>query len=87
MAAQAPRKNMISAFWQMVLDQKVSVIVMITRIAEKEKVKALKYWPDNKKHLLELQNDVNVTFDRECYDSYRDLERSSFTVTSKGIIF
>jgi protein tyrosine phosphatase len=30
-AAQAPNVNMIPAFWQMIIEQKVSLIVMICR--------------------------------------------------------
>ena len=44
-ASQAPLQNYIPSFWQLVAEQKVAVIVMITKLVENNKKKADKYWP------------------------------------------
>ena len=70
LAVQAPKKNMVSGFWQMVLDQEVSVIVMITKLVENNKVKANQYWPDEDNSALELENNIKVTFTSEETEVY-----------------
>ena len=46
-ATQAPLKKVsFQNFWQMVAENKVSVIVMITALEERGKRKADQYWPD-----------------------------------------
>ena len=64
-AAQAPKENMVSGFWQMVLDNNVRVIVMITKLVEDSKVKAHAYWPQQKNASLELENDIKVVLKDE----------------------
>jgi len=46
-ACNAPKPNSFSHFWHMVIQEKVSLIVMITRLVEGQKVKANQYWPDS----------------------------------------
>ena len=84
LAVQAPKKNMVSGFWQMVLDQEVSVIVMITKLVENNKVKANQYWPDEDNSTLELENNIKVTFASEETD--KGLDRRSFLVSNRGIL-
>ena len=84
LAAQAPKKNMVSGFWQMVLDQEVSVIVMITKLVENNKVKANQYWPDEDNSTLELENNIKVTFASEETDI--GLDRRSFLVSNRSIL-
>ena len=44
-ASQAPLQNYIPSFWQLVAEQRVGVVVMITKLVENKKKKADKYWP------------------------------------------
>jgi len=37
----------VQDFWQMIWDQKVPTIVMLTKLMEGNKPKCEKYWPDN----------------------------------------
>ena len=46
LAASAPKPNSFKQFWHMVIQEKVSVIVMITKLVEKNKRKAHQYWPE-----------------------------------------
>ena len=47
LAASAPKPNSFKQFWHMVIQEKVSMIVMITKLVEKNKRKAHKYWPED----------------------------------------
>ena len=74
---------MVSGFWQLVLDHKVSAVVMITKLVENGLVKANQYWPDEDETVLQLENDIKVTFESE--ESSKDgLDKRTFTVSRKG---
>ena len=75
-AVQAPKPNMFTGFWQLVIDQNVTVIVMITKLTEKNKVKADKYWPDEDNPVLNLENGISVTFESE--EAENGLEQRSY---------
>nr|ACH42087.1 predicted protein tyrosine phosphatase [Crassostrea gigas] len=45
-ASQGPKSNTIDDFWQMVWQEDVYVIAMVTSLLEGEKVKCAKYWPE-----------------------------------------
>ena len=56
---------------------------MITKLVENNVVKANQYWPDVDNPVLQLENDINVTFDSE--ESIKDgLDKRTFTVSRKG---
>jgi len=44
-ATQAPLVETIQDFWQMVWEQEMMTVVMLTRITEAKKTKATQYWP------------------------------------------
>ena len=46
LAASAPKPPSFKQFWHMVIQEKVSVIVMITKLVENNKRKAHQYWPE-----------------------------------------
>ena len=45
-AAQAPKSNTVEDFWQLILEQRVSTIVMLTRLVEQSSTKCMGYWPE-----------------------------------------
>ncbi|KER21125.1 hypothetical protein T265_10484 [Opisthorchis viverrini] len=45
-AAQAPLKRTVADFWQMVAENRVTLIVMLTELNEGGTSKSAKYWPD-----------------------------------------
>ncbi|XP_046583127.1 receptor-type tyrosine-protein phosphatase mu-like [Haliotis rubra] len=48
-ATQGPRPTTITDFWQMVWQENVTQIVMLTRLMEMNKKKCEQYWPDGSK--------------------------------------
>ena len=46
-AAQAPKPNTVDDFWQLILEQRVSTIVMLTRLVELGMEKCMDYWPES----------------------------------------
>ena len=46
-ASQGPMPHTTDDFWEMILEQDVSVIVMVTQDVEGGKVKCHRYWPDS----------------------------------------
>ena len=44
-ASQAPKSNTEGDFWQMIFEQRVTTIVMLTRVVELGKEKSTLYWP------------------------------------------
>ena len=69
LAVQAPKPNMFDGFWQLVVEQNVTVIVMITRLVEGERVKAHQYWPDEEHKVFNLKNGMKVTFLSQEYNN------------------
>lgn len=64
-ACNAPKPNSFSHFWHMVIQEKVSLIVMITRLVEGQRVKANQYWPDSAEETkmgpeLEVAGEVRI---------------------------
>ena len=47
-ATQAPKEGIsFSNFWQMIVENKVRVVVMLTALQENKRRKAEQYWPDS----------------------------------------
>ncbi|KAJ7986230.1 hypothetical protein DPEC_G00337800 [Dallia pectoralis] len=44
-AAQGPKEETVGDFWRMVWEQKSSIIVMVTRCEEGNRIKCAQYWP------------------------------------------
>ena len=62
--AQAPKKNTETHFWQMILEQRVSTIVMLTRVVELGKEKSTSYWPQQVGFSSNFEG-IKVTLKRE----------------------
>jgi len=45
-ATQGPKRNTVVDFWNMVLEQRVKVVVCLTNPVEKGKVRCYQYWPE-----------------------------------------
>ena len=54
-ATQAPKVGIsFQNFWQMIVEKKVGVVVMITALQERNKKKADQYWPDSETEILNI---------------------------------
>ncbi len=51
-STQAPTEETVVDFWRMIWQERVMVIVMLTRLTENGKVKSLLYWPPNEKAVI-----------------------------------
>lgn len=54
-AAQGPMPGTITRFWSMVVESNSHVLVMLTDLVEKNKVKCTRYWPENMGETLLLE--------------------------------
>ena len=63
-ATQGPSKNTIEEFWQMIIEQKVNEIVMVTNLNEGGKEKCERYFP-TESDVTEVFGRYQVVFQRE----------------------
>ena len=47
-------------FWQMIVERKVRVVVMITALQERNKRKAEQYWPDSETKVLNIGGGITL---------------------------
>ena len=59
-ACQAPKPGSFCHFWQMVIEEEVEVIVMVTQLVEGRRVKANQYWPDKDNCKMDLKDKTRV---------------------------
>ena len=85
LAVQAPKPNMFDGFWQLVVEQNVTVIVMITRLMEGKRVKAHQYWPDEDDKVLNLDNGMTVMRTRKQFNGSSVYHRK-FKVQAQNIL-
>lgn len=62
-ATQGPTRNTTEEFWQMIWQEEVGKIVMLTNLVEANKVKCYKYWPSEDSDLL--FNTLQITLNSE----------------------
>ncbi|XP_078359591.1 tyrosine-protein phosphatase non-receptor type 13-like [Oculina patagonica] len=74
-ATQGPLPNTTQDFWQMVWEQKVEVIAMVTLEREGGKVKCHQYWPESEDQPLVFNGSMTVSLQRkEDFDSFLERE-------------
>ncbi|XP_067368925.1 receptor-type tyrosine-protein phosphatase C-like isoform X4 [Channa argus] len=68
-AAQGPKEDTVSDFWRMIWEQQSSIIVMVTRCEEGNRVKCAQYWPspDRETEIYE-EFIVKLTSEDHCPD-------------------
>lgn len=62
-ATQGPLVHTVQAFWRMVWEQHVGMIVMLTPLAENGKEKTYRYWPPVR--MTEEYGPMHVTYEAE----------------------
>nr|XP_022308429.1 receptor-type tyrosine-protein phosphatase alpha-like [Crassostrea virginica] len=58
-ATQGPKNSTINDFWQMVWQENVTQIVMLTNLMEDDKIKCSQYWPESTDE--EYYGDINIS--------------------------
>merc|ERR1712048_1364287 len=64
-AAQGPMQETSGHFWEMVVQQKVSSIVMTTRTVERARTKCHQYWPTKKGEKIIYPNIIHKNQDQQ----------------------
>jgi len=82
-ASQAPQPESFAHFWQMVVEEEVEVIVMVTQLVEGKKVKAHQYWPDREGTTINLKGDAKVELTATSFQGDYHIRKFSL-VSSKG---
>nr|CDS26582.1 receptor type tyrosine protein phosphatase,protein tyrosine phosphatase receptor type [Hymenolepis microstoma] len=70
-AAQAPKKHTVGLFWQAIWDSEVRIIVMLTRLIERDKEKCCPYWP--RKQTNEKENASETNKNVLCSETYGNI--------------
>ncbi|XP_019202241.1 receptor-type tyrosine-protein phosphatase C isoform X2 [Oreochromis niloticus] len=79
-AAQGPKEETINDFWRMIWEQQSSIIVMVTRCEEGNRVKCAQYWPSPDRE-TELYEEFIVKLNSE--DHYPDYTIRRLSLTNK----
>ena len=78
-ATQAPKEGIsFPNFWQMIVENKVKVVVMITALQEKNRRKADQYWPDSETGILDIGGGITLEHRSTSYQGTY-YHRSDFT--------
>ncbi|XP_078497159.1 receptor-type tyrosine-protein phosphatase C isoform X2 [Lissotriton helveticus] len=68
-AAQGPKEETTNDFWRMIWEQKSTIIVMVTRCEEGNRVKCAQYWPTMETGTLKFGNiTVVIKEEKKCPD-------------------
>jgi len=62
-ATQGPLSCTVKDFWRMIWHHQCPIIVMITKLKERNETKCERYWPDPTFRMQERYGDIVVTFD------------------------
>lgn len=82
-AAQGPLEKTCGDFWQMVWEQDVSLIIMLTTTVERGRVKCHQYWPEGEETLAFGSLDIICTKIRDFSPSY--IYREMYVTDSKSL--
>ncbi|XP_049911395.1 receptor-type tyrosine-protein phosphatase C isoform X2 [Epinephelus moara] len=77
-AAQGPKEETVSDFWRMVWEQQSSIIVMVTRCEEGNRVKCAQYWPSTERE-AEIFEEFIVKLNSEDYCPDYTIRRLTLT--------
>ncbi|CAK8679923.1 unnamed protein product [Clavelina lepadiformis] len=81
-ATQGPKNNTIEDFWTMVWEQNVSIIVMLCRTMEHDKVKYATYWPEPGKKNTHGQFEISTTNE----ENLGDIKRRTIFILNRSIL-
>ncbi|XP_078025047.1 receptor-type tyrosine-protein phosphatase C isoform X9 [Epinephelus lanceolatus] len=69
-AAQGPKEETVSDFWRMVWEQQSSIIVMVTRCEEGNRVKCAQYWPSTEREAEIFEEFIVKLNSEDCCPDY-----------------
>ncbi|XP_039984091.1 receptor-type tyrosine-protein phosphatase C isoform X2 [Xiphias gladius] len=69
-AAQGPKDETVSDFWRMVWEQQSSIIVMVTRCEEGNRVKCAQYWPSPERETEIFEEFIVKLNSEDCCPDY-----------------
>ena len=66
-ASIAPKPNSFENFWEMIIEKRVSMIVMLTDLQEGGKRKSDQYWPDRDNEEMEIGSGISLKHESSSY--------------------
>ena len=66
-ASIAPKPVSFENFWQMIIERRVSVIVMLTDLQEGARVKSDQYWPDREDETRDIGGGISLKHESSQY--------------------
>eukprot|EP00794_Sanderia_malayensis_P018180 gene18180-19994_t len=64
-ATEGPLQSTVADFWRMIWECRCPIIIMISKLKEKNEEKCAEYWPCHKSKPQQKFGDITVTFDSE----------------------
>ncbi|KAM6458366.1 receptor-type tyrosine-protein phosphatase C [Liasis olivaceus] len=69
-AAQGPKEETTDDFWRMIWEQKATIVVMVTRCEEGNKIKCAKYWPSMEEEIASYGDIIVKINECKVYPDY-----------------
>lgn len=82
-ATQGPLTNTIGDFWWMIWEKRIPVLVMLTNLQEKGRVKSHCYWPSNEEKPEQVYDAITVVMESEAVMTHQTIRTFKISCDSR----